>query len=83
MEPTFHSTCQTCNKLVPNAHFDCERETKAKIINQDRAAMHKEILAKVHQPLVGWCGNSQCGAWHGNIPRMVKETIDEVFSSKE
>lgn len=31
LEPTFHSTCHTCGKMIPNNHFDCEREHYANL----------------------------------------------------
>ncbi len=33
-EENFHSTCQTCKKLIPNKHFDCVEEIKAEVINK-------------------------------------------------
>jgi len=42
----FHSTCQTCNKLIPNQHFDCERELKklAALAERERCIIIMESM---------------------------------------
>ena len=37
-----HSTCPSCNKLIPNQHFDCHRSIKEAAYEQGRAEGRKK-----------------------------------------
>ena len=56
-EENFHSTCETCHKLIPNQHFDCERENKKvleilnEIIHAPRAEAHNRA-ARIRASLI-------------------------------
>lgn len=54
----FHSTCKTCNKLVPNQHFDCDRELKNKATLAERERL-VSIISDLH------CGCSDKQSYHG------------------
>jgi hypothetical protein len=47
-EENFHSTCPTCKKLIPNKHFDCEREMKEHFLKQQKLEIKNQLLSKGH-----------------------------------
>lgn len=40
IDENFHSTCSTCKKLLPNQHFDCQRE----MLKAEREKIYGDIV---------------------------------------